>query len=351
MIIDDACLRIGSANLNNRSMATDTECDLFIEAHSPSERAAITDVQNRLLGDHTGLSAEEIAAARKPNASLITLADKLGVNGHRLRAIDDGAPDHNEISAYIEGVADPERPIGAEQFVAALFGGVMPDRSIPKIVKAMLIGVAIIAAALIWEYTPLGDAINPKAVGHALREFATGAWAPFVVMGVFVVGGLVVFPVVVLIAATAATFGPALGFAYAALGTLLSAMVTFALGARLGKQTLRDLLGPRLESVRKRVARKGIIAVAIIRLVPVAPFTVVNLLAGASEITFTQFMLGTALGMLPGIFMMAVLGHQLSQIILHPNALSLSLFTAAVLGWIALSIALQALVTKYRDAK
>jgi phosphatidylserine/phosphatidylglycerophosphate/cardiolipin synthase-like enzyme/uncharacterized membrane protein YdjX (TVP38/TMEM64 family) len=351
MIIDDACLRIGSANLNNRSMATDTECDLFIEAHSPNEHAAITDIQNRLLGDHTGLSADAIAAARKQNSSLIAIADGGGARGHHLRPIEDGRPDRNELAAYIEGVADPERPIGAEQFVASLFGGVMPDRSVPKIVKAVFVGLAIIAAALIWEYTPLGEAINPRAVGRALREFATGAWAPFVVIGAFVLGGLVVFPVVVLIAATAATFGPGLGFIYAAFGTMLSAAVTYGLGARLGKQTLRDLLGPRLESVRKRVARKGVIAVAVIRLVPVAPFTVVNLLAGASEITFTQFMLGTALGMLPGIFMMSVLGHQLSQIILHPSALALGLLAAAVLGWIALSIALQALVTKYWGAR
>jgi len=351
MIIDDACLRIGSANLNNRSMATDTECDLFIEAHSPSEHAAITDIQNRLLGDHTGLSPDQIASARKESGSLLAIADKLGANGHRLRPIDDGRPDRNELASYIEGMADPERPIGAEQFVASLFGGVMPDRSIPKIVKAVLAGMAIIAAALIWEYTPLGDTINPKAVGHALREFASGPWAPLVVAGAFVLGGLVVFPVVVLIAATAATFGPWLGFIYATVGTLLSAMVTFGLGAQLGKQILRDLLGPRLESVRKRVAHKGVIAVAIIRLVPVAPFTVVNLLAGASEITFTQFMLGTALGMLPGIFMMSVLGHQLSQIVLHPSALSLILLAGAVLGWIALSLALQALVTKYWSTK
>jgi hypothetical protein len=55
--------------------------------------------------------------------------------------------------------------------------------------------------------------------------------------------------------------------------------------------------------------------------------------------------------MLPGIFMMSVLGHQLSQIILHPSALSLTLLAGAVLGWIALSIALQALVTKYWGAK
>jgi uncharacterized membrane protein YdjX (TVP38/TMEM64 family) len=332
-------------------MATDTECDLFIEAHTPNERATITDIQNRLLADHMGGSADEIAAARRTTPSLIELADSYGAQGHRLRRINDGRLRNDELTVYIEGVADPEQPIGAEQFVSSLLGGAMPARSVPTIFKAVVIGLVIIAAAMIWEFTPLADMINPKVVGAALRDFAQGPSAPFVVVAAFVAGGLVVFPVVVLIAATAATFGPFLGFVYAALGTMASALVTYGLGAVLGKQTLRDLLGPRLDNVRKRVARKGVIAVALIRLVPVAPFTIVNLLAGASEITLTQYLLGTALGMLPGIAMMSVLGHQLSQIILHPNPFSLAMLAGAVLGWIALSIGIQALVSKYWETK
>jgi phosphatidylserine/phosphatidylglycerophosphate/cardiolipin synthase-like enzyme/uncharacterized membrane protein YdjX (TVP38/TMEM64 family) len=351
MVIDDTCLRIGSANLNNRSMATDTECDLFIEAHTPIERAAITEIQNRLLGDHMGASAGQIALARRQTPSLVRLADKYGMNGRRLRPVKDGKLRTGDLSTYMEGVADPERPIGAEQFVASLLGEAMPQENVPKILKAVVVGLIIVAAALIWEYTPLADLINPEVVGRTLREFADGPWAPLVVIGAFVAGGLVVFPVVVLIAATAATFGPLFGFVYAAIGTMVSAFVTYALGAMLGKQTLRDLLGPRLDNVRKRVARKGVIAVTLIRLVPVAPFTIVNLLAGASEITVAQYLLGTALGMLPGIFMMSVLGHQLSQIILHPSAFSLAMLAAAVLGWIGLSIGIQALVSKYWEPK
>lgn len=351
MIVDDTWLRIGSANLNNRSMTTDTECDLFIEAHKPAERAAITAIQNRLLGDHLGASAEQIAAARRDVPSLIALVDTFRANGRALRPIRDRKLRADELSTYVEGVADPETPIGAEQFVASLLGGAMPQRSVPNIVKAVAIGLAIVAAALVWEYTPLAGMIDPKAVGRVLREFSNGPWAPLVVIAAFVAGGLVVFPVVVLIAATAATFGPLLGFVYAAAGTMVSAFVTYMLGAMLGKQTLRDLLGPRLDNVRKRVARKGVIAVALIRLVPVAPFTIVNLLAGASEITMAQYLLGTALGMLPGIFMMSVLGHQLSQIILHPNAASLAMLAVAVAVWIAVSIAIQALVSRYWEAR
>src|SRR4051794_14703646 len=54
MIVDDRLLRVGSANLNNRSMGTDTECDLALEAASDAERAAIREVRARLIADHCG---------------------------------------------------------------------------------------------------------------------------------------------------------------------------------------------------------------------------------------------------------------------------------------------------------
>ena len=63
MIIDDRLLRIGSANLNNRSMGTDSECDLALEARNDAERAAIAPVRARLLADHCGVAAEEAAQA------------------------------------------------------------------------------------------------------------------------------------------------------------------------------------------------------------------------------------------------------------------------------------------------
>ena len=55
--------------------------------------------------------------------------------------------------------------------------------------------------------------------------------------------------------------------------------------------------------------------------------------------------------MAPGILVMSLLGHQLWQIFLHPNATQLALLAAAVVGWIALSIGVQALVSRFWDAK
>jgi phospholipase D1/2 len=152
----------------------------------------------------------------------------------------------------------------------------------------------------------------------------------------------------VLIAATAAAFGPWLGFAYAAVGSLLSALVSFGIGALIGRQTLTDVLGPRLNRIRRKVRNKGVLAVAVVRLVPVAPFGIINLVAGASHIRLLDFMLGTALGMLPGIAVLAALGHQVIEVLVEPSLESFFWLALAVAAWIALSFGLQALVSKYR---
>jgi len=152
--------------------------------------------------------------------------------------------------------------------------------------------------------------------------------------------------VTILIAATAAAFDPWPGLFYAGLGVIISAMATYAVGAKLGKETLRSVLGPRLNRIGRRIARQGIIVVAAIRLVPLAPFTVVNLVAGASAIRPTDYIAGTVLGMLPGMIVLSVLGQQVVRILTYPTPVDVLLLLAAVAAWIAVSVGLQVLVTK-----
>ncbi|HYR65323.1 MAG TPA: phospholipase D-like domain-containing protein, partial [Reyranella sp.] len=111
MVVDDRFLRVGSANLNNRSMGADTECDLAIAAAGDAERAAIAAVRNRLLGEHCGATAEEVAAALGQHGSLVQAALSLAAGGHRLRPIEDGEPDDGGLVGMAEQVADPRRPL------------------------------------------------------------------------------------------------------------------------------------------------------------------------------------------------------------------------------------------------
>jgi phospholipase D1/2 len=344
MVIDDVFLRIGSANLNNRSMGTDTECDLAIEAMSDDHRLRIAAVRHRLLGDHCGVGEQEVAAAEARTGSLLAAADELGRNGHRLRPANDGEPDASEVAAYIESVADPEQPIGADALLETVVGD--GPRTKRPVIRVALAATAVMALALAWHFTPLARFAEPETVRSSLAAFTQNPWAPMLVVGTFLAAGFVAFPVTILIAATAAAFGPWPGLAYAGVGVLVSAVTTYAVGARLGKEALRNVLGPRLNRVRRKIAHQGVIAVATIRLVPVAPFTVVNLVAGASAIRPFDYVAGTALGMLPGLVVLSVLGHQIVQIMTHPTPVSVALLLAAVAAWIAVSIGLQILVSK-----
>lgn len=345
MIVDDKILRIGSANLNNRSMGTDTECDLTVVAGNDIQRDSIVAMRNRLMADHCGASADEVAAAvAQHKGSLIEAARVLGRNGHSLRDIVDDTNTSPEAFALIAGVADPEKPIGAEEFVSSMLGGFVPARDLSTVLKVIAAGLVVVALALLWQFVPLA---RPDAVREMLADLNGNRMAPLIVVGTFVIAGMIMFPVTVLIAATAAAFGPWLGFAYAGIGALASALVTYGIGAALGKRTLRDLLGPRLNRVRQRVAKRGVIAVAAIRLVPVAPFTVVNLAAGASSIPVFDYMAGTFIGMLPGIVMISAVGNQFARIMTQPTALDLGLLAAAVAAWVGLSIGVQVVLSRY----
>lgn len=345
-IVDDTVLRVGSANLNNRSMGTDTECDLALEAHSDTERAAIRRVRARLLADHCGVAlalAEKVLAS----GSLIHAAEKLSGNGHSLRQIEDGEPDEGELAEYIQGLADPERPIVSPEIIGSLLVESFPRRRAITWLKIAAIPLALIALGIAWQFPPLANIASPHQIGPMLQTLAAEPWAPLLVIGVYIVGGLIAFPVMILIAATAAAFGPALGITYAAAGSLASAVVTFAIGVAIGRDTLRTVIGPRLKRIQRRIVSGGVLAIAAIRLIPIAPFTVVNLVAGASEIRIGPFIAGTVLGMAPGWLVMSALGHQIMRIISGPSAADIALLAGVVALWIALAGGVQLAFVKF----
>ena len=85
-------------------------------------------------------------------------------------------------------------------------------------------------------------------------------------------------------------------------------------------------------------------------MLPIAPFTFINLAAGASHVRFVDFLAGTFLGMAPGILVITLLGNQLSQVLSDPEPKQLGLFGLLVLGWLGLSLGMQAVASKLRTS-
>ncbi len=76
--------------------------------------------------------------------------------------------------------------------------------------------------------------------------------------------------------------------------------MNFGIGNTLGRDAVRRLAGKRINRLSKKLSRRGLLTVITLRIVPVAPFVVINLVAGASHIRFRDFWLGTLLGIAPG---------------------------------------------------
>jgi phospholipase D1/2 len=120
LVIDDRLLRIGSSNLNNRSMGVDTECDVAVEAPADQRGAAVRErivgLRNDLLAEHLGVSTAEVSTALAHTGSLIGTIEALRRSEGRtlLRAAAAPADDTEHLLADIR-LLDPERPGQAER--------------------------------------------------------------------------------------------------------------------------------------------------------------------------------------------------------------------------------------------
>ena len=80
-MFDDHIVRVGSANLNNRSEGFDTECDLAIECEDPVSRQAIVDFRDNLLSHYLAVTPAIFAFARTAAGGLVAAIDQLNVRG------------------------------------------------------------------------------------------------------------------------------------------------------------------------------------------------------------------------------------------------------------------------------
>jgi uncharacterized membrane protein YdjX (TVP38/TMEM64 family) len=133
-------------------------------------------------------------------------------------------------------------------------------------------------------------------------------WAAPIVVAIFVALALTGFPQILLIAATVIVFGPAVGGFYAWLSTMISATFTFWLGWWYGGRFVARYGGEKVRATIEFIGRHGVAASALIRLVPTAPFIVVNAAAGAARIPIWKYWLGTGFGIIPKILLVVGLG-------------------------------------------
>ena len=158
MAVDDEWLRIGSANINNRSMGVDTECDLAIEAAGRADVAqGIRRFRDQLLAEHLGVTAEQVAR-ETANGTIAGAIKALEQPGRTLKRLP--VEHYSDITISLAEMADPEEAVGLDK-LKALFSFGAEYHSVPRPVRKVLPWVALATVfAVVWRFTPLREVLR-----------------------------------------------------------------------------------------------------------------------------------------------------------------------------------------------
>jgi uncharacterized membrane protein YdjX (TVP38/TMEM64 family) len=194
----------------------------------------------------------------------------------------------------------------------------------------LLLGVA-------WSWSPLKAWLDIDQIVGALRRLGH-SFGPLAAVGGFALAVALAVPLTFLTLVAIVAFGPWLGFACALPAALAGATFSYLIGRRLGREAVERLGGARVNAVSRALAKRGLLAIILVRFTPVAPFAIVNMVAGASQIRLRDLLLGTAIGMTPSTVFMMVFMDRIIAELKKPSESGLALLGVTVLlivagGW------------------
>jgi len=339
LIVDDRFLKIGSANMSNRSMGLDSECDLAIEAEDgPGGQAAaqaIARFRTRLLAEHLGVAADLVEQRVAEHGVAKAIAFLRG-GPRSLEPLEEGVAPVLNLAVFDGLVCDPEHPARLD----TLMNEFVPDQARPPAYRA-LAGLAVVLLALVlvaalWNFSPVVRWLGLEGMA------ASGDWlrahpvAPLTVLALFLAGSLIFFPTSLLVGATVLIYGFPRGVVLAWVGSLLASAVSYLAGRILPRREVRGRWPAQMMWLRGQLRRRGFLAIAVARLVPVGNFSVINMVAGSLRVPFPGFLLGNAVGVLPGILAILVFMDRVARALRAPGFSNLALLAGilGLVGWV-----------------
>jgi len=175
-----------------------------------------------------------------------------------------------------------------------------------------------------------------KIIEEALVSL--GIFAPFIYIIIYIIRPLILFPTSILTPLAAIVFGPFLGWIYTYIGETIAACVAFLVARYFGG----DLVS-RFNTIKRldvELQEHGLRTVLFLRLVPLFPFDVVNFGLGLTSVKFKTYVIGTMLGVIPGLTAYIFLGASL---------LSGAYIIPTVVGFVVLSYIAHILRTKNKS--
>jgi len=159
-----------------------------------------------------------------------------------------------------------------------------------------------------------------------------GAAGPALFALLYAVATVLLLPGTPFTLAAGLVFGPVLGAGTALVGATLGATGAFLIGRAIGRGAVEELAGQRVAAVDRHLGERGFASVLVIRLIPLFPFNVVNLVAGITAVRLWSYVAATALGIIPGVLILASTGGSLDDPTSPRFLASVAAYLALVVG-------------------
>ena len=256
-------------------------------------------------------------STRSPRACARRSSGRAALNGaiaafrdqpRTLRQLDE-LPEWSETVLSVAAVADPEEPIALETLLSERHAEeTAPAAQKPAGESSPASSSRSSRLMALWRFTPLREVATAEAAIRWAKAFGEQPWAPFALMAAYTPACLVMFPRPLITLAAVIAFGPWLGFFYSLTGICVSSAVTWKMGRHMRRDTVRRLAGPKLDRMVEVLKKHGLLAMTLLRLVPLAPFAVESIVAGAIRMKLWHVVVGTAIGLLPGTLTTTIFG-------------------------------------------
>ncbi len=185
-----------------------------------------------------------------------------------------------------------------------------------KLQKVFFIVFLVLIISSLLIYQVYGSNFDLGEIREYLKSF--GIWAPLIFIVLFTIGTIFI-PSTPLMAIAGILFGFKYGLIYTLIGALLSSILLFVISRKLGQERIESILKNKylkhLNKYNKRLGKGAITDLIILRIIPIMPFNILNIIMGVSKIKMRDYIAGTILGLIPSNIVIVYFGNVITKIL------------------------------------
>lgn len=197
-----------------------------------------------------------------------------------------------------------------------------------KIISIISIIIMIIITYFIFKI------FTPEKIRTIIQSYGNNATIIYILL--FSILPIFFFPVPILALAAGISFGLLEGVVYTIIGAMINSSIMFLMAKKFAKEKVIELFKTKIskkwyDKMIKIEKNNGFLIIFLLRLLPIAPYNVINYISGLTEISFLRYSIATFLGIIPGTFVFLNVGDKAI------NIYSVE-FLLSILGFLLLTI-------------